>query len=113
MSLPRLVCGLLCALSLSGCYRTSVYSGLPPAEPAEGLSERWHSGWLLGAIESSGPHDLARACPAGWSVIETHTDASQGLVTLITLGIYAPQTVTVVCAADRSQPLAPPAVQEL
>lgn len=101
---------LMLALCTAGCFRTTVRSGHPPSDPAEGFEQRWHSGWLGGAVEASGPHDLARACPNGWAQIETKTDASQGLVTLLTLGIYAPQTVTVVCAAPRSKtPLAPPA----
>ncbi len=97
------------ALFATGCFRSTVRSGQPPGDPAESLEDRWHSGWLGGAVEASGPHDLARACPHGWSQIDTKTDASQGLITLLTLTLYSPQTVTVVCAAPRSKrPLAPP-----
>jgi hypothetical protein len=101
---------LMAALLSSGCFRTTVRSGHPPSDPAEGFEQRWHSGWVGGSVEASGPHDLARACPHGWAQIETKTDASQGLITLLTLSIYSPQTVTVVCAAPPSKrPLAPPA----
>jgi hypothetical protein len=100
---------VLGALAATGCFKSSVRSGLPPSEPPEYYDDLWHSGWLGGAIEASGPHDLASICPQGWSQIDTKTDASQGFVTLITLGIYAPQSVTVVCAkAPSSKTLAPP-----
>lgn len=100
---------LATALLGSGCFRTTVRSGHPPGDPPEGWEHRWHSGWLLGAIEASGPHDLARACPAGWSEIETSTDPSQSLITLLTIGIYAPQSVSVVCAAEPDSQTSPPA----
>jgi hypothetical protein len=96
-------------LTSAGCFTTTVRSGHPPGDPPQGWHDRWHSGWLLGAIEASGPHDLARVCPRGWSQIETFTDPSQALITLLTLGIYAPQTVRVVCVAERGQEKSPPA----
>jgi hypothetical protein len=100
---------LIGALASAGCFTTTVRSGQPPAEAPAGWQQRWHSGWLLGAIEASGPHDLAEACPHGWSQIDTSTDPSQALITLLTLGVYAPQTVTVVCAAHPGQRNSPPA----
>lgn len=105
---------VLAALSAAGCFKSSVRSGLPPSDPPEEYDDLWHAGWLGGVIEASGPHDLASICPHGWAQIDTKTDASQGFVTLITLGIYAPQNVTVVCAARPSaKPLGPPTPKPL
>lgn len=92
------------ALLLSGCFQTTLRSGHPPGEAPPGYDRRWHSGWVVGALETGGPHDLARVCPEGWAQIETTTDPSQALVTLLTIGIYAPQSVTVICRVP-----APPA----
>ena len=98
----------LCLFAISGCFRTTVRAGHAPADPPEAWDRRWHSGWVVGIIEASGPHDLARICPGGWAQIETETDPSQALVTLLTIGIYAPQSVTVICrtkaAPDRARP---------
>jgi hypothetical protein len=103
----------LAAVVVSGCFKTTIRSGYPPDDPPQQWEDRWHSGWLLGAIEASGPHDLSRACPGGWSQIETVTDPSQSLITLLTIGIYTPQTVTVVCAVKPSPALSPPPPRKL
>jgi hypothetical protein len=85
------------ALLSSGCFRTTVRSGAPPDKVAAGHDQRWHGGYLLGAVEASGPHDLSAACPEGWAQIELETRPLQTLATVLTLGIYAPQSETIVC----------------
>ncbi len=94
---PRCII-ILFGLSLSGCFRNTVTSGRPPDRVA--FEERWHHGYLLGAVESSGPYDLQRLCPEGWSLLSTETDPLQTLIMVVTVGIYTPQSVTVVCAAQ-------------
>jgi hypothetical protein len=93
------------AAVLGGCFRTTIRSGLPPGKTAPGYDQRWHSGWFLGAIESSGPHRPDSLCPEGWAEVHTRGNFVTGLVTVMTSGIYAPHQVTVVCAAA---PLGPP-----
>ena len=62
----RLTLAALVALALlTSCYTTTVRSGLPPGDVAPGLDGAYHHGFLFGLVEASGPHDLARACPAG------------------------------------------------
>jgi hypothetical protein len=109
LSALRLAVLSIVLLALAGCFRTTIRSGRPTGESPPGWRERWHAGWLAGAVEASGPHDLSAICPGGWAEIDSETDPSQALITLSTLGIYAPQTVTVVCAAESDEPpLAPP-----
>jgi hypothetical protein len=91
-------------LVLGGCYRTTVRSGAPPGTPAEHYNNRWHSGWFLGALESSWPHDLDSLCPEGWAEVHTRGNFVTALVTLLTSGVYAPHQVTVVCAVASSGP---------
>ncbi len=99
----RLLCvGLL--LVCSACYRTTVRSGLPPGAAADKHENRWHSGWLLGAVQSSGPHEISHLCPNGWAEIHTRGNFVTGLVTLMTVGIYAPHQITIVCAAAPGPP---------
>ena len=95
-------CGaLLLVVGCSGCFDTTVRSGLPPGKVPDAYEERWQSGWALGAIETGDPYALAQICPDGWAEIETSTNPVQGLVSLVTYGVYTPQSVTVVCAAER------------
>lgn len=92
---PLAVCGLL----LSGCYTTTLSSGKPAAPAQIEYDEKWHHGLVWGIAELSGPYDLQKACPDGWSEIKTETSFVNGFVQAVTYGIYAPQTVTVRCAA--------------
>ena len=95
---------LALALLGSGCYRTTVRSGLPPSTAAEGYENRWQSGWFLGALRGSGPHELSALCPDGWAEVHTRGNFVTGLVTLASLGIYAPHQLTVVCASIPGPP---------
>ncbi|MBK8994642.1 MAG: hypothetical protein IPM35_02675 [Myxococcales bacterium] len=94
-----LVTGL--ALAATGCYSTTVRSGLPAGTTPMEVDDRWHSGFVGGTSEASGPYDMERICPEGWSEIETETSFANGLVELATVGVYNPQTVKVTCAAPK------------
>jgi hypothetical protein len=96
---------LLCALALSGCYTTTVSSGKPAAKADIEYDEKWHSGVVVGIAELSGPHNLEKICPYGWSEIKTETSFLNGFVDAVTSGIYNPQTITVRCALP-SKPVA-------
>ena len=82
----------------TACLRTTVRSGLAPADPPLHWRGRWHHTFFLGTVESSGPVELDRVCPNGWSLLESYTDPLQTAITLLTVTIYTPSTVTVVCA---------------
>ena len=97
---------LVCALALPGCYTTTVSSGKPAAKANIEYDEKWHSGVVVGIAELSGPHNLEKICPHGWSEIKTETSFVNGFVDAVTSGIYNPQTITVRCA----QPTKPVAV---
>jgi hypothetical protein len=90
------------ALASSSCYRMHVRNGdaAPGPTPIE-YDEKWHSGLVAGIAELSGPYDLQKVCPSGWSEISTHTSFLNGLVSGLTYSIYTPQTVSVRCAPKR------------
>lgn len=96
---------LLGALVLPGCYTTTVTSGKPAAPATVAYDEKWHSGVVYGIAELSGPHDLEKICPQGWSEIKTETSFLNGFVDAVTWGVYNPQNITVRCALP-SQPVA-------
>jgi len=83
----------------SGCTPATVRSGLPPADAATDHHEKWHAAFLFGALEASGPYALGRLCPEGWAEISVGPDPFTLLAGALTLFVYAPTRVTVVCAA--------------
>lgn len=85
-------------LFLNGCWSTTVRSGLPAGETKLEADERWHSGFVGGTQEASGPYDIRRICPEGWSEIKTETSFANGLVDVFTASLYNPQTITITCA---------------
>ena len=87
-------CLLLCSL---GCAATTVHSGRAPSDLADGYNERWHSAFLWGVVAGAGPYDLAKICPQGWSQVTVGRDPSTLLASVLTLFIYAPTRLTVVC----------------
>jgi hypothetical protein len=90
---------LWCApLLLTGCYTTTIHSGLPASPATVAYDQRWHHGLFAGIAELSSPYDLSQACPRGWSEIETEQSFLNGLLALIGGG-YTSQTVTIRCAA--------------
>ena len=96
---------LVCALALPGCYTTTVSSGKPAAKAGIEYDEKWHHGVVLGMAELSGPHNLEKIVPDGWSEITTETSFLNGFVDAVTSGVYNPQSITVRCALP-SKPVA-------
>lgn len=92
---------LSCALGLlllGGCASSTLRSGEPPGKTAAGLYERWHPAFLFGTVRGLEHYDLAQACPNGWAEIRVEPDPFTILAGAMTLFIYSPSRVTVVCA---------------
>ena len=89
----------LSALSAAtGCATTTIRSGEPPGKTAQGYDERWQPGFVFGTIPSAPAHDLDQLCPRGWAEIRVEADPFTILAGAITLFLYSPSRVTVVCA---------------
>jgi len=88
---------VLLLLALSGCFRTTVKNCEPFSSGRIEWNDRWHHGLVFGLAELSGPYDLSRICPRGWAEIHTETPFVQGVVTVLTLNGYTPQSVTIRC----------------
>jgi hypothetical protein len=91
-------------IGTSGCVRTTIRSGRAPGAAAIGWEERWHHGFVFGFDEFPGPVTPDALCPNGWSEVDTAIDPMQAVIAVLTLGIYTPTTVSVVCADPRSAP---------
>jgi len=81
-------------LASVGCYHSIIDTGLEPGPVA--YHEGWESAWLVGLIPAD--VDARGVCQGPWARVETQQSFLNGLVTLLTLGIYAPHEVEVVCA---------------
>lgn len=88
----------LTALALTGCATTTLRSGEPPGRTAPGYDERWQPGFLFGTVASARPRELGELCPRGWAEIRVEPDPFTILAGALTLFVYSPSRVTVVCA---------------
>jgi hypothetical protein len=95
---------------LFGCAETRIYSGLPPGDPPKGYDNRWHSSFFFGTTPAGKPYDLGRLCPSGWSEIELAPDLFTSFAGVVTLFLYTPSRLTIVCA--RPVQLAAPRTRE-
>jgi hypothetical protein len=96
MRAPALSCAA--CLLLSGCASSILRSGEPPGKTANGLDEKWHAAFLFGTVRGIEPYDLAAACPNGWAEVRVEPDPFTIFAGAITLFLYSPSRVTVVCA---------------
>jgi len=83
------------AAASTGCFQQIVRSGLPAGQTV--VDRPWVSTWIFGLVQAD-PIDVRAACPRGVAVVRTQQSFANGLVGLLTLGIYTPQHVTVTCA---------------
>jgi hypothetical protein len=89
--------GLLCAVLLvsSACYRQVVQTGRTPA--ATVIDRPWTNTWLWGLVPAT-PIDVTSQCRSGIATVVTEQSFMNGLVSVLTLGIYTPRHVTITCA---------------
>ena len=84
------------ALTLAACYHQVVRTELPPSPTV--VEREWVPAWVFGLVPAK-PIDFRQQCPSGAAVVETQQSFANGLVRLVTLGIYTPQSVRVTCAS--------------
>lgn len=102
---PSSACHLLLCASLSvACAATTVRSGKPPGLAANGYDHRWHPAFVFGAISFRDRYDLSRICPTGWAEVRLEPDPFTALAGLVTLFMYSPSRLTIVCATDSIAP---------
>lgn len=99
---------LLCALFGCGCASTTLRSGKPPGAVAPDYDERWHPSFLFGLVAFREKYDLSRICRDGWAEVRLHPDPFTALAGLLTLFVYSPSRLTIVCAGPSGS--TPPAL---
>ena len=104
---------LAACLACAGCAPAIVRSGLPAGHAPSGYDARWHHGLLFGLVDPRGAYDLRSICPQGWSEMRLQTPVSAGLLQVVTVGLYSPSIVTIVCAAMPGDPIENPGEESL
>jgi hypothetical protein len=84
------------ALTVAACYHQVVRTELPPSPTV--IERKWVPTWIFGLVAAK-PIDFRQQCPSGAAVVETQQTFLNGLVGLVTIGIYTPQSVRVTCAS--------------
>lgn len=90
-----LVVLLAVLITQAGCYAAKVETGLPPSTKV--IKQGFAACWIYGLVP---PKTVAAAaqCPDGVAVVETQLSFVNGLVGILTLGIYTPMQIVVTCA---------------
>ena len=80
----------------TGCYHATIISGATPSTDV--VEQKWASSFLWGIVPPA-TVDAAAKCPNGLAKVETQHSFLNGLVAILTFGIYTPIQVTATCAA--------------
>ena len=97
----RVVIGLGLVIVTAGCYEHTFTVGQgAPMGPV--VYQEWQNQWLGGLIGDR-DHDIGQLCPSGNATIHDEQSFLNGLVQVLTGGIYSPTTVTIRCASGRSE----------
>lgn len=98
----RPLASLAVALALTtstACYHAVVETGRPAGTTV--IQKPWVNTFVFGLVAAQ-PIDVTTQCPGGVARVETQQTFVNGLVSLVTLGIYTPQSATITCAAGRT-----------
>lgn len=81
--------------ALTGCFHTTVETGLAPGPQI--ISQPWAHGFLYGLVP---PSPLSTApCKYGVSRVESQMSFVNGVAAVLTSGLYTPLRVDITCSA--------------
>lgn len=87
------------AVALTGCFHVTVTTGLPAGTTV--IDNPFASSWVYGLVPPK-TVEAASECPDGVAIVETEQSFVNGLVSILTFGIYTPWHIIVTCAASGS-----------
>ena len=79
----------------SGCYHARIETGAAPSDVV--VRQTMASAWLWGLVKPPLTNVMSQ-CPAGVATVETRHSVLNGIVHILTGGIYTPMTIVVTCA---------------
>ena len=89
---------LLLTLAVMGCYRQTFVDKTQLIEQQPNV-ERWQKNLLFGLVAGPDIH-MGEACPSGIAKVEEYFSFTNGVVTVITLGLFSPYTIELYCAQE-------------
>ena len=89
--------GALACLTQAGCYHQVFNTGLAPSSTV--VKKGWQPTYIFGLIAGQ-PIDVRGQCPSGVALASTRMTFANGLVGGLTLGLFTPHEVKVVCASS-------------
>jgi hypothetical protein len=104
MRRQRLAVVLIAGLVSSACYHQVVQTGKPAGSTV--IERPWTSTFIFGLVAAS-EINTASQCPNGVATVETQQSFLNGLVGVLTFGLYTPLTVTITCAGAAPLPEVP------
>jgi len=84
----------IAAAATMGCYKATFVS---PEAPKANTIEQWNDFYLFGLVGEE-EIDVRRFCASEAAVVRTGGNVGTDVVTVLTLGIYAPRKVYITCA---------------
>ncbi len=99
MHILRPISLLALCVAIGACHHATIETGLEPSRRT--IHEPWANSWIAGLVPPS-TVETAEKCPAGVARVETQRTFLNGLVGVLTLGIYTPMEIKVTCAAGGS-----------
>ena len=97
MRTTRLLSLFTCCLVLGACHHATIETGAAPS--LETIHEPWANSWIVGLVPPN-TIETAEQCTSGVSKVETQRSFLNGLVGILTIGIYTPLEIKVTCAAS-------------
>ena len=92
----RRAAAVVAAFALTGCYHAVIQTGRP--ESSDVISIKWANSFVFGLVPPP-VLETASRCTNGVAKVETQHSFLNGLVYIITFGIYSPIQLDVTCAA--------------
>ena len=100
IQMGRVMIGLGLVVVATGCFEHTYTLGAgAPTGPV--VYDEWQNHWLSGLIGEKNL-DLGVLCPSGNATIHDEQSFLNGLVAVLTVGIYSPTTVKIRCDGGRS-----------
>ncbi len=88
----------LCVV-VGACHHAVIDTGLTPS--TQTIHEPWANSWIYGLVPPAVVETASR-CPNGVARMETQISFLNGLVGVLTFGIFTPMTLRVTCAGPDS-----------
>jgi hypothetical protein len=97
--MSRIAILLVGALLSQGCYHATIETGSTPSP--ETIDKQWATSFVYGLVPPS-TVETAQKCPSGVAKVETQQSFLNGVVAILTFGIFTPMAIKVTCAAKSS-----------